>query len=175
MALLHSFPSQSLFLQSHRHTTIPKKSVSETPILPSISPQVGSSISYRACTARTILCSASRSLQRLRCSTSSSSSVQHGTSSSVKIFIKGLPQSTSEGQLNKAFSEYGEVSQVKLMIDRESGESLGFAYIWFTREDSAALAVKEMNGKFFDGRFVRVTIAKAGLTKRRGKATPFMF
>lgn len=36
---------------------------------------------------------------------------------------------------------------VKLMMDRESGESLGFAYIWFTREDSAELAVKEMNGK----------------------------
>jgi RNA recognition motif-containing protein len=36
---------------------------------------------------------------------------------------------------------------VKLLIDKESGKSLGFAYIWFVKEESAQLAAKKMNGK----------------------------
>ncbi|KAF7813762.1 DUF21 domain-containing protein [Senna tora] len=78
---------------------------------------------------------------------SSTPSAEHTISSPSKVFIKGLPLSTSEGRLVKAFSEFGEVSQVKLIMDKESGDFLGFAYIWFAKEESAQLAVKEMNGK----------------------------
>ncbi|KAF3956661.1 hypothetical protein CMV_018236 [Castanea mollissima] len=73
----------------------------------------------------------------------------------------------SEGRLQRTFSQFGEVSQVKMIIDTKSRQPLGFAYIWFTTEDSAELAVKEMNGKFFDGRFVYVTIAKPAPSKSR--------
>ncbi|KAK9992495.1 hypothetical protein SO802_027480 [Lithocarpus litseifolius] len=160
MALLHSFPSQIslLQLQSHRQFPIPKPSVSETPIPPSISPLI-SSISLSATTNLHY-----PSLQSLCCSSSSSFSV-HDASPCTKIFIKGLPQSMSEGRLQRTFSQFGEVSQVKMIMDTKSRQPLGFAYIWFTTEDSAGLAVKEMNGKFFDGRFVYVTIAKPAPSK----------
>ncbi|PNX73218.1 RNA-binding protein, partial [Trifolium pratense] len=59
----------------------------------------------------------------------------------------GLPPATSEVQLMEVFAVFGEVTQVKLLIDKESGQSLGFAYIWFVKEESAQLAAKEMNGK----------------------------
>jgi len=36
---------------------------------------------------------------------------------------------------------------VQLPIDEESGQSLGFAFIWFVKEESAQLAIQEMNGK----------------------------
>ncbi|XP_041001007.1 glycine-rich RNA-binding protein 3, mitochondrial-like [Juglans microcarpa x Juglans regia] len=169
MALLQYFPSQFSLLQYLRHPAIPNVSLSETPVPPSISPQF-SSISF---SRQTVL--RYPSFQSLRCSPSSSSSVQDETLSSSKIFIKGLPQSMSEGRLHKAFSHYGEVSQVKLVVDRDSGQSLGFACIWFTSEDTAKLAVKEMNGKFFDGRFVYVTIAKPGFIKNRRRATQYKF
>ncbi|XP_023881738.1 organelle RRM domain-containing protein 6, chloroplastic isoform X2 [Quercus suber] len=163
MALLQSFPSQIslLQLQSHRQFPIPNPSVSETPIPPSISPLI-SSISLSAPANLHYL-----SLQSLRCSSSSSFSV-HDASPSTKIFIKGLPQSMSEGRLQRTFSQFGEVSQ-----DTKSRQPLGFAYIWFTTEDSAELAVKEMNGKFFDGRFVYVTIAKPAPSKSRNR--PYKF
>ncbi|KAG5023959.1 hypothetical protein JHK85_020301 [Glycine max] len=77
------------------------------------------------------------------------SSVHCNLPSSPKIFVKGLPLSTSEGRLMKVFSEFGDVTLVQLPIDRESGQSLGFAYIWFVKEESAQLAVQEMNGKVF--------------------------
>lgn len=81
----------------------------------------------------------------------------------------------TEGHLLRVFSQYGEVSQVKIIMDRESEQSLGFAYIWFSTEDSAELAVKEMNGKFFDGRFVYVTIARPTLSKNLKSAVPYKF
>ncbi|KAK7264527.1 hypothetical protein RJT34_32136 [Clitoria ternatea] len=104
-------------------------------------------------------------------STSSDCSVP----SSAKIFIKGLPFSTTEGRLMKVFSEFGDVTLVQLPIDKESGQSLGFAYIWFVKEESAELAVKEMNGKFFDGRFIYVTIAKPGSSKSSKRTTDYKF
>ncbi|KAK9288914.1 hypothetical protein L1049_017384 [Liquidambar formosana] len=113
--------------------------------------------------------------QRLRCCASSSSSTDHDESPSSIIFIKGLPQSTSEGSLKRAFSQFGEVSRVKIIMDKKSRQPLGFAYVWFTSEESAQLAVKEMDGKFFDGRFVFVTIAKPGSCKSRVKTTPYRF
>ncbi|KAI4345563.1 hypothetical protein L6164_012671 [Bauhinia variegata] len=109
------------------------------------------------------------------CRASSSSSVESNESSSTKIFIKGLPKSITEGRLEKAFSEYGEVSQVKLPLDKESGEALGYAYIWFAKEESAQLAVKEMNGKFFDGRFIYVTIARHDSSKSWRNPAPYKF
>ncbi|KHN03440.1 hypothetical protein glysoja_004466 [Glycine soja] len=65
--------------------------------------------------------------------------------------------------------------KVQLPIDKESGQSLGFAYIWFVKEESAQLAVLEMNGKFFYGRFIYVTIAKPGSSKSSKRATAYKF
>ncbi|CAK8563564.1 unnamed protein product [Lathyrus sativus] len=108
-------------------------------------------------------------------STSSTSSVECNTPSSTKIFIKGLPLLTSEVDLAKVFSMFGEVTKVKLLIDKESGQSLGFAYIWFVNEESAQSAVKVMNGKFFDGRFIYVTIARPGSSKNLKKTRAYKF
>ncbi|CAJ2634520.1 unnamed protein product [Trifolium pratense] len=111
----------------------------------------------------------------LFCSISSSSVETNNMSSSTKIFIKGLPPATSEVQLMEVFAVFGEVTQVKLLIDKESGQSLGFAYIWFVKEESAQLAAKEMNGKFFYGRFIYVTIANPGSSKSSKKTRAYKF
>ncbi|CAI0445504.1 unnamed protein product, partial [Linum tenue] len=43
----------------------------------------------------------------------------------------------------------GEISRVKLIVDKRTNESLGFAYVWFASEESAHLAVQGMNGKVY--------------------------
>ncbi|GAU12016.1 hypothetical protein TSUD_196400 [Trifolium subterraneum] len=78
-------------------------------------------------------------------------------------------------QLTEAFSEFGEVTRVMFLMDMESGKSLGYAYIWFVKEESAQLATKVMNGKFFHGRFIYVTIAKPGSSKSSKKTTAYKF
>ncbi|CAI0430188.1 unnamed protein product, partial [Linum tenue] len=67
--------------------------------------------------------------------------------------------------------------RVKIIVDNRTMESLGFAYVWFASKASADLAVEGMNGKFFDGRFVLVTIARPGSCKidRNKTAAHFRF
>ncbi|KAL3828831.1 hypothetical protein ACJIZ3_017633 [Penstemon smallii] len=106
-------------------------------------------------------------------SLSSSDELEKGPLSTSIIFIKGLAQSTSEKGVKMAFSQIGEVSRVKLVYDKKTKQPLGFAYVWFTREEHAHTAVEVMN--FFDGKFIYVTIAKPGSCKPRPKPTPYKF
>ncbi|URE41569.1 hypothetical protein MUK42_06746 [Musa troglodytarum] len=102
-----------------------------------------------------------RLLGPLRGCATSDSAISPGPPPSSRIFIKGLSSSTSEGFLAKTFSSFGEVKKIKIITSKSSKQSLGLAYIWFAHEQDALMAVKEMNGKFLDGRFIAVTIAEA--------------
>ncbi|XP_016463586.1 organelle RRM domain-containing protein 1, chloroplastic-like isoform X2 [Nicotiana tabacum] len=79
----------------------------------------------------------------------SDSSVEpdNNTNSTTIIFLKGLAKSTAEGRLKVVFSQFGDVSRVKIITDKISKQPLGFAYIWFSDKESAQSAVQEMNGK----------------------------
>ncbi|KAH7529535.1 hypothetical protein JRO89_XSUnG0033300 [Xanthoceras sorbifolium] len=106
---------------------------------------------------------------------SSSIGIESDTSPSNGVFIKGLPESATEGRLKKVFSQFGEVSQVKVVVEKMSKQLLGSAFVWFTSKKSAQLAEEEMNGKFFDGRFILVKIAEPGLSKSRRRRTRYKF
>lgn len=95
--------------------------------------------------------------------------------STTIIFLKGLAKSTPEGRLKVVFSQFGNVNRVKIVTDKKSKESLGFAYIWFPDNESAQSAIREMNGKFLDGRFIQVQMAKPGSCKPNVKSMPYKF
>ncbi|KAK1292342.1 Glycine-rich RNA-binding protein 10 [Acorus calamus] len=95
--------------------------------------------------------------------------------SSARIIIKGLSQSTSQGYLVKAFSHFGEVSRVKVITSRTFKNSLGLAYVWFTCEEDAKMAVNQMDGKFVDGRFISVAIAKPEAPTSQVRPQPYRF
>ncbi|CAA6654132.1 unnamed protein product [Spirodela intermedia] len=102
-----------------------------------------------------------------------------------------LPSSTSEGSLVKTFSQFGDVTRVKVITSKVSKQSLGFAYVWFELEEDAQVAVEEMNGKvsvrrpqfiqsvhciqFFDGRYIHVAIADSESPTKQAKAIPYRF
>ncbi|KAM0947758.1 putative RNA recognition motif domain, nucleotide-binding alpha-beta plait domain superfamily [Dioscorea sansibarensis] len=113
----------------------------------------------------------------LHCSMNSQSSPtpEAAASPSSRIFIKGLSHSTSEGSLAKAFSSFGEVKRVKIILSKGSKQSLGFAYIWFACEEDARLSVSEMDGKFFEGRFISVVIAHPESPTKQVRAVPYRF
>ncbi|KAJ9700220.1 hypothetical protein PVL29_005846 [Vitis rotundifolia] len=163
MALFGWSLSSFSLLQSHKHSSIPKPSISKT-LIP-VSTTTNRKIHPVS------ISSASPGLRYpcLRCCATDDES------SSTRIFIKGLPQSTCEGSLKKAFSQFGEVSKVRIKRNKISSQPLGFAFAWFTTEESAQLAVKMMDGKFFHGRFVFVKIAKPGPSKGHVKAAPYKF
>ena len=61
--------------------------------------------------------------------------------------------------LNEMFGSYGSIADVKLIIDRETGRSKGFAFVTFENEDSANSAL-DYNDTEVDGRRVKVSIAR---------------
>jgi cold-inducible RNA-binding protein len=79
--------------------------------------------------------------------------------SNSKIYVGNLPFSANEQELGDMFSQYGQITECKLITDRYSGRSKGFAFITFNSSDEANAALV-MNGNDMDGRNIRVNIAE---------------
>lgn len=77
-----------------------------------------------------------------------------------KLFVGGLPYSTSEDELKDAFSQHGTVASVKIITDRDTGRSKGFGFVEFENEDEGKAAEKAMNGADFGGRSITVNEAR---------------
>ncbi|KFK38254.1 hypothetical protein AALP_AA3G089300 [Arabis alpina] len=80
-------------------------------------------------------------------------------SPSSKLFIGGLSWSVDEQSLKDAFSSFGEVSEVRIAYDKESGRSKGFGFVDFAKEDDALSAKDAMDGKGLLGRPLRIGFA----------------
>ena len=76
----------------------------------------------------------------------------------TNLYVGNLPWSTTEAQLRDSFSEHGEVSSVKIIEDRETGRSRGFGFV--EMENGAEEAIKNLDGKDFNGRNIKVNVAR---------------
>lgn len=77
-----------------------------------------------------------------------------------KIYVGNLPFSATEQDLEGEFQQCGKIQEVAIIKDRFSNESKGFAFITFAATESAQQALA-LNGKDFQGRAIRVSIARA--------------
>uniref|UniRef100_UPI00398F3FF5 cold-inducible RNA-binding protein B-like n=1 Tax=Pristiophorus japonicus TaxID=55135 RepID=UPI00398F3FF5 len=73
-----------------------------------------------------------------------------------KLFVGGLNFDTDEQTLEEQFSKYGQISEVRVIKDRDTHTSRGFGFITFDNPDDAGDALQAMNGKSIDGRQIRV-------------------
>jgi cold-inducible RNA-binding protein len=87
--------------------------------------------------------------------------------SKSKIYVGNLPFSTSEADLNDLFCQYGQIVECKLISDRYTGRSKGFAFITFG-SDQEANGSLVANGTDMDGRQIRVNIAEDRPPRPRG-------
>ncbi|MGH8221345.1 MAG: RNA recognition motif domain-containing protein [Woeseiaceae bacterium] len=79
---------------------------------------------------------------------------------SRKLYVGNLPFSATESSLAEAFGECGTVESVKLITDRDTGQSRGFGFVEMGSSAEAQQAIDKMNGKEFDGRAITVNIAR---------------
>ena len=77
-----------------------------------------------------------------------------------KLFVGGLSWGTDDARLLEAFAQFGEVTEAKVITDRESGRSRGFGFVTYVDEAAAETAKGEMDGKPFDGRTIKVDYAQ---------------
>lgn len=77
-----------------------------------------------------------------------------------KLFIGNLPYSVTEDSLREAFSQFGEIVDIKLITDRMTGRSRGIAFIEFAEEAMAQAAIEGMDNKDMEGRVIAVKVAQ---------------
>lgn len=77
-----------------------------------------------------------------------------------KIFVGNLAFKTTRDQVETLFSDVGELKDVFLPTDRETGRPRGFAFVEFESEEKAQEAIDRFNGHELDGRPLRVNIAE---------------
>ena len=78
----------------------------------------------------------------------------------MKLFIGGLPFSTTEDELKEGFTQFGNVTYVKIITDRETGRSRGFGFVEFETDDEGKAAITGMDNKEFNGRTIHVSEAR---------------
>ena len=76
-----------------------------------------------------------------------------------KLYVGNFPYSVSENDLRDIFQAYGPIEEIRLISDRDTGRSKGFAFITFATQ-SAAESALEQNGKDLKGRALRVNVAQ---------------
>jgi cold-inducible RNA-binding protein len=88
----------------------------------------------------------------------------------TSIYVGNLAHNATENDLRDAFSQYGTVSNVTIIKDRETGRPRGFAFVEMSDNGEAATAIQELNLKEINGRAVTVNEArpKADRPARRG-------
>jgi len=77
----------------------------------------------------------------------------------MNIYIGNLSYKVQENDLQGVMEEYGAVSSVKVIKDRETGRSKGFAFVEMVNDTEANAAIAELNGAEFDGRTMIVKVA----------------
>ena len=77
-----------------------------------------------------------------------------------KVFVGGLSFNTTDDVLREGFERFGEITEAKVISDRDTGRSRGFGFVTFGSPESARSAIAEMDGTEFDGRNIRVNEAE---------------
>ncbi|WP_252176222.1 RNA-binding protein [Endozoicomonas sp. 4G] len=75
-----------------------------------------------------------------------------------KLFVGNLAFAATEQDLEEAFGAFGEIEEAKIILDRETGRSRGFAFVTFNSTDAAEAALA-LDGQDVAGRSIRVSIA----------------
>lgn len=78
----------------------------------------------------------------------------------MNIFVGSLPFKIEESELKQYFEEYGEVSSVKIITDKYTGRSKGFAFVEMPDDASAQKAIDALNGSDIGGRSAVVNQAE---------------
>ncbi len=86
----------------------------------------------------------------------------------MNLYVGNLSFNATEADIEKAFAQYGEVSAVNIIKDRETGRSRGFAFVEMSDDAAAKEAIEKVNLTEIDGRAITVNEARPKQDRPRG-------
>jgi RNA recognition motif-containing protein len=87
-----------------------------------------------------------------------------------KLFIGGLSWDTTDEGLRQAFASYGEITEAKVITDRDTGRSRGFGFVTFAQNEDAKSAISKMDGTSLDGKTIKVNEAQEKSPRSGGRS-----
>jgi RNA recognition motif-containing protein len=87
-----------------------------------------------------------------------------------KLYVGNLSYNTHEEDLREAFSKFGEVVSVNLIVDQSSGRTKGFGFVEMASDEDAEKAISSLNGTTFMDRTINVNEARPKTEGRRAAA-----
>jgi RNA recognition motif-containing protein len=84
----------------------------------------------------------------------------------MNIYVGNLNYNLSEDELQGLFEEYGAVSSVKIIKDRETGRAKGFGFVEMEDDNEGQNAIDELDGVEVQGRALKVNMAKPQQKRR---------
>ena len=85
-----------------------------------------------------------------------------------KLYVGGLSWDTTDDGLRQAFEAVGEVTEAKVITDRETGRSRGFGFVTFAQDQDATKAITTLDGTTLDGNTLKVNEAHEKRSGGRG-------
>src|SRR5687768_6569626 len=86
----------------------------------------------------------------------------------MNIYVSNISFKSSESDLRELFEQHGEVSSVKIIIDKETQRSRGFGFVEMPDDAAAKAAMSELNGYSFQGKELMVNEARPKTDAPRG-------
>src|ERR1044072_6577980 len=77
-----------------------------------------------------------------------------------KLYVGGLPYSTTENQLQELFASHGSVQSARIITDKLTGRSKGFGFVEMSSASEAQNARRALDGRDFEGRNLTVNEAR---------------
>ena len=87
-----------------------------------------------------------------------------------KLFVGGLSWDTTDDGLRQAFASYGEITEAKVITDRDTGRSRGFGFVTFAQDEDAKTAISKMDGTSLDGKTIKVNEAQEKSPRGGGRS-----
>ena len=78
----------------------------------------------------------------------------------MNIFVANIERKVTDEQLQDLFSQHGEIASLKLIRDRDTGVSKGYAFVEMTNDDEAQKAIDALNEYELEGRALAVNEAR---------------
>ena len=77
-----------------------------------------------------------------------------------KLFVGGLSWDTTDDGLRQAFAVHGEITEAKVITDRDTGRSRGFGFVTFAQDEDGKTAIAKADGMNLDGKALKVNEAQ---------------
>jgi RNA recognition motif-containing protein len=87
----------------------------------------------------------------------------------MNMYVSNLGFHVTDDDLRKLFEPFGQVSSSKVILDRDSGRSRGFAFVEMPSDDEAKKAMQSLDGKELEGRAIGVSVAREKEQRSSGK------